>query len=270
MPKIAKKPVKKAIKKEVVKPIKEVKKVIETPQPEIKKRGVQKGVKRGSYKKNKIEQNEYIDNTIIESEKNEVSETPQINNTIEPMETDLNEVKDVHKERLDFFLSQNSTFNPDEYKEAETQPTEVKTEGNEAPKEFDFTSNEAANGLNDFKNQNKMMVNGVLLLSICDFIFPSLIKFIYKRIDSDAQYIDTSKVKLDNDQKESLKEAANFAAVYIFEKVNPIAIFFIGMGAMYSSNFMSVLSDKKEQIKERKKAQRAKPLIKKKPIKKSN
>ena len=240
------------------------------------KRGVKKGTKRGAYKKNKIienDNNNFIDTEIkTESQQNEAPQTSQIDNVPEQLGTNLiNEAPqtDISETRLNQFINDYATFNPDEYQEAEAK-TETTTETTTEAKEFDFTNSAGqSNGLNDFKQSSKMMVNGALLLAICDFIFPSLIKFIYKRIDSDAVNIDTSKTKLDAGQKESLMEAANFAAAYVFEKVNPMLVFFIGMGAMYSSNFTEELSKVKTTKKAKQAAQMKKPFVKKKPVKKS-
>ena len=197
---------------------------------------VKKGQKRGPYKK-KVETIEPVEVT-------------------EPVETAQNDI-DIHTQKYEEFLK-TSDFNPDEYKEEVfSEPLKTEEVKNETEnKEFDFTgqnnnTNSSVN-LDGLKNNQKMMINGMLLLSICDMVFPSMLKFIYKYIDTDSQKIDINKVKLDSDQKSALKDVSDYAAAYIFEKVNPLLLFFIGMGGMYYSNFTGELSNVKIKTKVKK------------------
>ena len=62
-------------------------------------------------------------------------------------------------------------------------------------------------------------------------------------VDERASEIKSSDCKLDSDQKESLRESANAAAQYIFQHVNPLVIFFLGMGVMYGTNIQNQLKN---------------------------
>ena len=225
--------------------------VIKKPVIIEKKRGVQVGTKRQPYKtKNKITSLELQQNEITKTEIKKDLQNDSIDNiTIEDKKEISENVESIHEQKFNNFLSDNGKdFDENDYKnevaeiKTETKPEDLETE----KKEFDFTGvQNSQNGnvnLNAMKDSQKVLINGMLLLSICDFIFPALIKFIYKYIDTNAKKVDVSKTKLDNEQRQSLKEVADYASAYIFEKVNPMIIFLIGMGAMYYTNFTGELS----------------------------
>lgn len=214
--------------------------------PVKKKQGVKPGSKRGGYNKSKISKIYLQQNEIS---KNEIAKD-LLNAPIDSAIIENENIDTIHETKFNNFLNDNGTdFNESDYEEPENlQPDQdIKPEILEPEnKEFDFTQAQDQDkgdvNLNALKDSQKVLINGMLLLSICDMVLPALIKFIYKNIDINAKKVNLSNTKLDQDQRESLKDVADYASAYIFEKVNPMIIFFIGMGAMYYTNFTGELS----------------------------
>lgn len=233
---------------------------INVVESEIKKesRGVKKGIKRGAYKKHKnfrdsliVEQpNETITETITETTPTETETIP---------ETTPETINNIGDEKYNKFLAEYGT--PNETTETITEtPKDTKTEEAEKTQNpsYDFTNNNINNGSNDLgklRQNNAMLVNGYMLLALCDFVIPNVILKIYSFIDVRASKIKVSNTKLDKDQKEALMESANICAQYIFQKVNPLVIFFVGMSVMYTTNIQSEL----EKIPNVKKKIKVKP-----------
>jgi len=235
------------------KPIEKIKPV---KKPLIKKAGVKKGTKRGAYNKTK----KVI--TEIEKTENDINtNTDTINEQIETPPTEIKtELVDSGEQKYNKFFAE---YGAPVKLETETENvTPVNDAQNDAPKfenkDYDFTNTQnnssaqsstnanANNGnINTIRNNSAQLVNGFMLLALCDFIIPNVIVFIYKKVDARAAHIDVSKTKLDSDQRASLMESANAAAAYIFQVVNPLLVFFVGMAVMYASNIQGELSNVK-------------------------
>lgn len=249
---------KKKIKKELVKKsihLAETKngKKVNKPIIEIPiKRGVKKGIKRGAYKKTEtVIKKPIVKNEPINVTNNEI-ETPQI------IETETPILKDKSEDKYNSFFAEygapisinDSVTPPDNKTPLETPVIENK--------EFNFESNAASSNTTATINQSMpikhnapQLVNGFMLLALCDFVVPNVIVMIFKMFDDRAAKINISDTKLDADQKASLMESANAAAAYLFQSVNPLFVFFVGMGIMYSSNIQSELSKIPKTIKRR-------------------
>ena len=225
---------------------------------ETKIKGVKKGTKRGTYKPrikkdettiNKINSQEITikkgnDNEVIEQRKindidtlqdynNTEPETPSVNNSDEnttkpqPETNNVNFTHTTGEEKL------NSFFN--EYQQIkEDKPNETP-----AP-----TSN---NFQNDPKM--KMLINGYMLLSLCDVIFPYGIKFIFGLFDPNAKKVNASDMKLEPEQRQALMNSADAVAQYVFEKTNPMTVFIICLGLFYGGNFNDALQRAKQKEK---------------------
>lgn len=178
-------------------------------------RGVKKGIKRGPYKKNKIE------NLDTENMNNE---------TKEPEITTNNFVQTTGEENLDNFLN--------EYKDEATDD-EIKQQ---------FSEKETVQKVDQIDEQ-KIIINGYMLLAMSDFIFPLGLKFLYGFFDVRAKQIDINDVKLSPEQKEALMSSADAVAQYIFQKANPLVVFSICMALFYGTNFMTALNNIPKQPK---------------------
>lgn len=205
-------------------------------------RGVKPGIKRGSYKKRTYETKEVVPQT------NEIV-APETKNEAD-MHNSFQDSKITTKSGEDKYLNFLSEYGT---------PKEIKDEpiiNNDEPakphenKSYDFTGHatnaptQDANGnMEGIKKNNAMLVNGYMLLSLCDFIIPNGLLFVWKMVDERVAQIKVADVKLDKDQKAALKESADQVAMYIFQKVNPLVIFGVGMAVMYASNIQSALSE---------------------------
>ena len=188
---------------------------METENLKTENRGVKKGIKRGPYKKNKIEN----------------LETENMNNeTNEPEITTNNFVQTTGEENLDNFLN--------EYKD-EASDDEIKQQ---------FTEKETVQKVEQIDEQ-KIIINGYMLLAMSDFIFPLGLKFLYGFFDVRAKQIDINDVKLSPEQKEALMSSADAVAQYIFQKANPLVVFSICMALFYGTNFMTALNNIPKQPK---------------------
>lgn len=178
-------------------------------------RGVKKGQKRGSYKKNKI--------------KNLDTEN-MINEAKEPEITSNNFIQTTGEENLENFLN--------EYKEEATED-EIKNQ---------FAEKDNIEKVEQI-NEQKIIINGYMLLAMSDFIFPLGLKFLYGFFDVRAKQIDINDVKLSPEQKEALMSSADAVAQYIFQKANPLVVFSICMALFYGTNFMTALNNIPKQQK---------------------
>lgn len=225
---------------------------------ETKIKGVKKGTKRGPYKQrikkdettiNKIDSkeitvNETINNETIEQRKiNDVDTLQDYNNT-EPETVNVNtsdenttkpqaETNNVNFTQTTGEEKLNSFFN--EYQQVkENKP-------NETPQP---TSN---NFQNDPKM--KMLINGYMLLSLCDVVFPYGIKFLFGMFDPMAKKVNASDMKLEPEQRQALMNSADAVAQYVFEKTNPMTVFIICLGLFYGGNFNDALQRAKQKEK---------------------
>lgn len=224
-----------------------------TPETKPEKRGVKKGIKRGSYKKHK----EFRDNLIVEKPAETETITETITETTPETKTEL--IDNSGDDKYNKFLNEYGTPNETSETITETTPDNKTAEAEKTQNpSYDFTNNNGPtqnNELNKLKQNNAHLVNGYMLLALCDFVVPNVILKIYSFIDVRASKIKVSNTKLDKDQKEALMESANICAQYIFQKVNPLVIFFVGMGVMYTTNIQSEL----EKIQQPKKKLKIKP-----------
>lgn len=191
---------------------------METEILKTEKRGVKKGQKRGSYKKKKLN-----------IEKNDIM-TETLEPIIEP--TNNNFVQTTGEENLENFLN------------------EYKDEATEDDLKQQLAEKETSNNQTSIDEQ-KIIINGYMLLAMCDFIFPLGLKFLYGFFDVRAKQVQLNDIKLSPEQKEALMSSADAVAQYIFQKANPLVVFGICMSLFYGTNFMTALNSipKTEKIK---------------------
>jgi hypothetical protein len=234
-----------------------------------------KGAKRGAYKKTTNEKlsiskviekspvkSRGIKETIIEKHNNRINSVEPIepvlivnnNNDNSQKPTESGTTLETEPQREVFQETSgeeklNSFF--DEYEQAPSEDnTEVKTEPinepiNEPPQVQNignqFTSSQSS------KPSLNVLVNGYMLLTIMDIVFPIGIKFIFGLFNKDAKSVNISALKLEPEQKESLRPMADQVAVYIFEKVNPLTMFVLMSSFYYATNLQSEINKNKER-----------------------
>lgn len=100
-------------------------------------------------------------------------------------------------------------------------------------------------------NANAALVNGTMLIAMCDFFFPGAFKLIYKYIfkNQHASKVKHADVKLTEDQVNSISDVSDEAAKVIFEKVNPIVLFALSMSIMYGLNFKMAVDNIEDKSK---------------------
>lgn len=222
---------------------------------------VKLGTKRGSYKKkiktdenniNKLDNFEIANKQPIQSANDKIVESvpnetivqneidsTNIEKTIQSNVSDgnntIDEIKQQHQ-RNDFQTTSgedklNSFFN--EYQQTDNEPNNEK-----------FVP-DSSNPVRDEKL--KMIINGYMLLSICDIVFPYGIKFLFGLFNPKAKKVNAVDLKLEPEQRAALLPAADQVAQYVFEKANPMTIFIICMGLFYGTNFSNALNEIKEK-----------------------
>lgn len=238
--------------------------------------GVLKGTVRGRYKTKSLTQEikddlKTIDKQDLKGEfknvaiNNSSNVRTNISKSEKVEEEVIKEIKPIVTDGEDkyaaFKVEYGST--PDEKKEdteikTETKQEEKNTEDIKNP-DVDFTkinSNNSGGAQPTTNIANKtaspILVNGFMLLALCDIAIPSLIKWIYLKVDEDAKSVKIKDAKLDEDQREALKESADIAAKYIFEKLHPLAAFGVGLIIFYGQNFMMEVNEVKAKRKVRK------------------
>lgn len=237
-----------------------------------------KGAKRGAYKKTineKLSINKVIEKSpvksrnikevIIEKHNNRI-------NSVEPIEPKLviNSIDDNSQKPTESgpaleIETQSQTFQEtsgeeklnsffSEYEQAPSEDTEVKTEPISEPiSEPQYKNASVENIGNQFTSSqsNKpslnVLVNGYMLLTIMDIVFPIGIKFIFGLFNKEAKSVNISALKLEPEQKESLRPMADQVAVYIFEKVNPLTMFVLMSSFYYATNLQSEINKNKER-----------------------
>jgi len=185
-------------------------------------RGVKKGIKRGSYKKQPAEQ-----------PAEQPVEQPAELSIEQPIEQDFN-----INEQFKNFINENKTS--EEFKENDVN----NFYNNEI--EQNFKTDES------FKSEFKNLVSGYMLLSLMDFVMPFAVIKIYGFVNKDFKKLDIKPncLRLDVEQKEALKNSADEVAKCIFQKVDPIAAFFIGASLFYGQNLLEQIELKKESLKQ--------------------
>jgi len=236
-----------------------------------KTKGVKKGTKRGSYKKSKPVEVERLtmhkpiikkpkqvaviemveDVKEVEQEIKEpvvVKETiPEPDNIIVEEQEIIEEVipepdiKEKVTEKTIELTDDKSSF--DEWKRGakkEAAPEEIAAQQTE--------SKEAKKSFKEIQEGHDMMFNTTMLISMCDFIFPNLVKLYYKHLKKDKRVdkLKFSDLKLTDDQIESFGDSIECMSEYIFQFVNPLVMAGVGMLVMYDGNIKQAL-DKLEK-----------------------
>jgi hypothetical protein len=219
---------------------------------------VKLGQKRGSYKK-KIK-DEKIDNSINNVETPNVETQPTINNDIEQLQNEKinqNEIDSINRQtNVQSNVVESNIIDNDVKQQSERtefQQTSGEDKLNSFFNEYQQTDNEPTNDkfvpestpIRDEKL--KMIINGYMLLSICDIVFPYGIKFLFGLFNPKAKKVSASDLKLEPEQRAALLPAADQVAQYVFEKANPMTIFIICMGLFYGTNFSNALNEIKDK-----------------------
>lgn len=113
-----------------------------------------------------------------------------------------------------------------EYKTAETKP--------EAPAP---TATEAESLAN--------IVNGYMLLIICDVVIAGGVLTLFKMFDKSLKSIEVNSIGLSNEQRKKLEPLADKVAISLLGNVSPIALFTLTLGAIYYTNIL----EQKEKVK---------------------
>jgi len=224
---------------------------------ETKIKGVKKGSKRGPYKK---KQNEEIINKVDNVEITNVQTLQPTNETIvEPVQNetiDKNDVNTIDKQVNDEpNVSQSNTVNfgnEQQNQRAEFQQTTAEEKLNSFFNEYQQINDEPSDNKNEPEQRQqdpkwKMIINGYMLLSICDVVFPYGIKFLFGLFNPNAKKVKAKDIQLEPEQRQALLGAADQVAQYVFEKANPMTIFIICMGLFYGTNFSNALNEIKDK-----------------------
>lgn len=234
-----------------------------------KTKGVKKGTKRGPYKPRNKQSNEETINKV------NIEETA-VNERIEPAITEQPKIESIdtlqdyttnEPEILKLNTGNENTIKQSEpTKQPEPEPTKVNfthTSGEEKLNsffsEYQQTADEKPNDntpqptSNNFQNdpKMKMLINGYMLLSLCDVVFPYGIKFIFGLFDPRAKKVNAGDMKLEPEQRQALMNSADAVAQYVFEKANPMTVFIICLGLFYGSNFNDAMQ--RVKLEEKKK-----------------
>lgn len=201
---------------------------------------------------NNIIINDNINSTV--SNDNEAKE-----NNIEPSSNVSNDFIKTGEDQFNSFISEN-------FKKEDLINEEYKQE----------TINEDYKAdTKHYSGEMKQLVNGYMLLSICDFVFPEVIKRIMLFInpkDSDLiKKIKTKDVQLSEDQMKSLEKSADYVAQMVFAQLNPLSMFVLSLGVFYYSNMKIAIEEKRQEelIKESESFfKQDHSIIKKQPVKK--
>ena len=225
---------------------------------ETKIKGVKKGTKRGSYKK-KIK-DETIINKVDNVEITNVQTLQPTNDTIiEPVQNEpinKDEINTIDKQVNDESNVSKSNFvytgNEQQNQRAEFQQTSAEEKLNSFFNEYQQINDEPNDNKNEPQQSQhdpklKMIINGYMLLSICDVVFPYGIKFLFGLFNPKAKKVKASDLKLEPEQRQALLPAADQVAQYVFEKANPMTIFIICMGLFYGTNFSNALNEIKDK-----------------------
>jgi len=224
---------------------------------ETKIKGVKKGTKRGSYKKRT---NETIinkmDNVETTNEKSHSTNEP----VVEPIQNEPVIEAKISTDNLSDSIKQpisvSNNIN-DEIKQPSERTEFQQTTAEEKLNSFFNEYQQINDDTNDNKNEQpeqrqqdpklKMIINGYMLLSICDVVFPYGIKFLFGLFNPKAKKVKAKDIQLEPEQRQALLGAADQVAQYVFEKANPMTIFIICMGLFYGTNFSNALNEIKEK-----------------------
>lgn len=247
-----------AVKKEAVNPVKKIVKQMQVPE---KPKPVEQ----------EVENFENITEQTFESE----IETPEIVEEVQdpaPVETPIEEITQqapADEAKFDEFVNGNTeevkeveevaevvadpvAADPVEEEEDEEVYEEVQDEELQAANETE--SPRAKKSFSEIAAGKSMGFNATMLIAACDWLFPSLIKMVYKYIKKDKRIdkVKFSDIKLTAGQIESLGESSEAMAEYIFQYINPAYLFFIGLAMHYDSNIQRALDKMPEIVEEKK------------------
>ena len=236
---------------------------------ETKIKGVKKGTKRGPYKP----RNKNTDETNINKINNEET---AVNERIEPATIEQTEIKNSDPLQ-DYTTNEPDLSKPIASNENTIKQSEPTKQPEPEPTKVNFTQTSGEDKLNSFfseyqqtaedkPNENtpqptsnglqtdpkmKMLINGYMLLALCDVVFPYGIKFLFGLFDPRAKKVNAGDLKLEPEQRQALMNSADAVAQYVFEKANPMTVFVICLGLFYGSNFNDAMQrikiDKKEK-----------------------
>jgi hypothetical protein len=223
---------------------------------ETKIKGVKKGSKRGPYKK---KQNETIINNVDSVEATIENEQRTIEPIIEPIQNEPIIKNEISTTDLSDSIKQpigQSNNSNDAIKQpserAEFQQTTAEEKLNSFFNDYQQINDEPNDNKNEPEQKQqdpklKMIINGYMLLSICDVVFPYGIKFLFGLFNPKAKKVKAKDIQLEPEQRQALLGAADQVAQYVFEKANPMTIFIICMGLFYGTNFSNALNEIKEK-----------------------
>jgi len=224
---------------------------------ETKIKGVKKGSKRGPYKK---KQNETIINKVDSVETTVENEQRTIEPVIEPIQNEPIIKNEISTDNISDSIKQpigQSNNSNDAIKQpsqrTEFQQTTAEEKLNSFFNEYQQINDEPSDNKNEQPEQRqqdtklKMIINGYMLLSICDVVFPYGIKFLFGLFNPKAKKVKAKDIQLEPEQRQALLGAADQVAQYVFEKANPMTIFIICMGLFYGTNFSNALNEIKDK-----------------------
>lgn len=90
------------------------------------------------------------------------------------------------------------------------------------------------------KKDFSKMVTGMMLLTVCDFIFPNIIMWFFKKKHPN---LTIKKLKMTMDEKKELEPIADAAAEYLLVGMNPVQLFVLCMGATYFGKLQDAASE---------------------------
>jgi len=220
--------------------------------------GVKKGQKRGPYKKTLSNEKtiDKMDNVEITN----VQELQSTNDTIvEQIQNEFivqNDVNTVDKQvDVKPNVSQSNIIDSGDKQQSERtefQQTTAEEKLNSFFNEYQQINDEPNDNKNEPEQRQqdpklKMIINGYMLLSICDVVFPYGIKFLFGLFNPKAKKVKAKDIQLEPEQRQALLGAADQVAQYVFEKANPMTIFIICMGLFYGTNFSNALNEIKDK-----------------------
>lgn len=220
--------------------------------------GVKKGQKRGPYKKTL--NNEKVIDKMDSIETTIENEQRTIEPIIEPIQNESIVKNEVSANNIPDSIEQPISASNNINDEVKQQPKRTEFQQTTAEEKLNSFFNEYQQ-INDEPNENnisapeqkqqdpklKMIINGYMLLSICDVVFPYGIKFLFGLFNPKAKKVKAKDIQLEPEQRQALLGAADQVAQYVFEKANPMTIFIICMGLFYGTNFNNALNEVKEK-----------------------
>lgn len=84
----------------------------------------------------------------------------------------------------------------------------------------------------------KNVIDGYVLLTICDTFFPFLLKMFFKK----AKHLKDTDIRMSKEQKEHLQPIADEVAVSLLSWLDPFTLFFVLTGSMYYMNMEDAIS----------------------------